>query len=1796
MTVFQDVLDIIEKSPAARVEGGERIRGTAFELATKYFLTHDAAWAPIFSDVWMWSEEGNPLLTKDALGKPHNLPRNDTGIDLVARSFNGSLWAIQCKYVADDHILNQNDISSFFVTGIARKVQRGNFIIVHTGAGLTETLSAEAKEFGATIIDSSDLSGALVDWSEFLPSASVRKFSPRPYQQKAISDCLQGFETHDRGKLIMACGTGKTLTALRLAEEMKQRRNEQFPNLRGKPFRVLFLAPSIALVSQTFKYWTHQATDRIVGYIVCSDETVKKREGEDTDEWLLSILDVPFPTTTDASILKRNVELSSTDDVLSVVFSTYQSIQTTIDAQRMGMPDFDLVICDEAHRTAGAADNKRKVSPFVLVHDAKLLKSNKRLYMTATPKVYADAAKDQARREDYTAYSMDDENVFGPEFHRLKFGSAVAQGILTDYRVLVLGVAQGQASNLKSEMTNTQAMRKEYDKIEDLRRKSRRPNRDELAERRRAEIAKQAQSFAGKIIGAWNGLLTRGVHNGGVLKSVDINTGLGEQVQFAVMGNQPQPQSEGKTGTQAVRPLRKAVAFTRRIADSKALADGFNDVVFRYLAQQMKSGNEVEGLLEANVKHIDGSMPAKKRSKLLSWLDEPPVEGECRILSNAKCLTEGVDLPQLDAVIFFQPRASQVDIVQAVGRVMRKAENKEYGYIILPVVVPDDSNANDVLASSDFETVWKILQSLRSHDERLDARINALSLHRQAEQNKRRRKPNKSNRVGRGDFIDQYGNDEGALNGSQGSLTAMVQGELGFDEQVSESFQAKLVQKCGDTAYWDDWADSVAKIAKTTVKAINAAIVDDAQVGTAFNIFLQGLRDTLNPGIDRDDAIGMLAQHILTAPIFDALFAQQKDSQGRSFVQANPVSQALEPITKLLEPLISKADPQHELSELYAQVRLSASAVHSDESARQTLVKNLYESFFRNAFKDDSRKLGIVYTPIEIVDYIIHAVDRQLSEHFGKHIGDRGVTVLDPFTGTGTFIVELLRSGLIPAENLRYKYEHEIYANEIMLLAYYIAMVNIESAFYSVQLELAKSGKIGDKDNSFYVPFPGGVLTDTFQTSEDNDTMDQSVFMANSDRVQRENEQPITVIFGNPPYSAGQKSANENNANDHYETLDNRIANTYVQGTQASNKNGLYNSYIRAFRWASDRIAGVNSDGKGVIGFVSNGGWLDGIAFDGFRKAMCDEFDDIYVLDLLGNKEFRRLSQEELKRQGENVFGSQSKSPIVITLLVRDSDAKGQGTIHYHVVGDHLSRDKKLSDIAGSIDGEAFKWRILIPDKHGDWLVHRDDSFSEFAPLGLGKLKPPCGLFVTYSSGIKTGRDAFSYQFGGRKISEALKNSIRDYNTQLKKWQKTGGSVDPKDFVKYDITNTKWDRTLLSHFRRGEILSYSDKYWVRAVYRPFTKQWLYYDTRLIEMMYRNAVLFPIGLVSEANFTKPIGVKERGCRNRNDEVKVFPSPFVNRVISLTGIGNTDFSVLMTGLVTDLHVMSFGAQCFPLYWYEAIDDSKKVPEGELDLGHTPLLKSGDLIVSGNQDKRYIRHDSITDDALRIFRAAYPNNRSLHAEDVSVAKEYIFYYVYGLLHSPEYREHFSANLHKELPRIPFAADFDTYQLAGRRLAALHVEYESVERYVSTDDGLDGRIVEDWSEDADHSDPGRVQKLQFGRTAKSEDNPQGKDRSTIIINDKVSLRNIPEEAYRYKVSGRSAIDWVMDQYRVKTDRASGITNDPNDWVRESGNPRYIIDLLESVVTVSIETMKIVDSLPPINAQDRPSFWPLGW
>lgn len=1796
-TTFDDVLDAIEKLDAVKLSSqgkrNQRVRGTAFEYAVRYFLMHDPAWASTFINVWMWGDEGNPLIH----GEYEDFPKNDTGIDLVAKDRSGELWAIQCKYYADDRKLDFSDVSTFFASSDTRGIKRGHFIIAHTGGGLTQTLEKEASPRNVVVLDSEQLNNEFVDWSAFLPEShyhNLKKFEPRPYQNEAIQDCIDGFKTDDRGKLIMACGTGKTLTALRLAEELREERDNEYSESKNSPFRVLFLAPSIALVSQTFNYWTHQSKEQISSFVVCSDTTANKR---DNDEWDGSVLDVPFPTTTDPRLLADHIKIGEQSTGLSVVFSTYQSIDTIIAAQAQeGLPEFDLVICDEAHRTAGVADNVGVKSAFVKVHDNSLVHAKKRLYMTATPRVYTQAAQTKAVKNDFTTFSMDDEDTFGREFHRLKFGDAVAKGILTDYRVLVLGIAESQGTNFAKRIQETQTFQEQIDSIEQLERRSRAKDKAEKAAQDKLKIRTQAESLSAKVLGAWNGLMTKGIHRQ-EQQDIDIDTGLGEQVQFAILNDNDVDSHSDLTSS--IEHMHTAVAFTRTIHDSKILADGFSDVISEYIQQSEKQGASLEGTIIPKVEHVDGSMPTKERRKLLNWLADRQEDPDgCRILSNAKCLTEGVDLPLLDAVIFFQPRASQVDIVQAVGRVMRKAENKHYGYIILPVVIPDGSTPDAILSTSDFHTVWDILQSLRSHDERLDARINALSLHRKSV---KRRYSTRSNQ-----FIDQDSGNDSLLN----DQNTGEQGEFDFGGEISEQFQAQLVRKCGDTTYWEDWADSISEIAIKTSNIINEQIRTDKQISQEFDSFLHGLRDTLNPNITKDDAVGMLSQHILTSPIFDALFSHEKDSSGKSFIENNPVSQALMPITELLRPKIKAADPNDDLRQLYSQVRTSAQAVRNDEAARQTLVRNLYESFFRTAFKSDADKLGIVYTPLEIVDYILHLVDNKLPEHFGKHLEDDGVTILDPFTGTGTFIVELIRSGLISPNKLQRKYRSEIFANEIMLLAYYIAMVNIESEYYAVQFDnYSKIKEVGSKDNiqpPVYEPFSGGVLTDTFQMTEDSNSIDESVFTRNSARVVEQNKKPITVIMGNPPYSVGQKSANDNNSNDHYENLDKRIAQTYAANTKAVNKNALYDSYIRAFRWASDRILGRNIrtdtaiSGKGIICFVSGGGWLDGTAFDGFRKSLVAEFSDIYVLNLRGNA---RTSGELRRRENDNVFGAGTRSTVTITLLVCDPEAEHQGVIHYHDIGDYLKRSEKLSTLSDMVKENQTDWKIIIPDSHGDWLNQRDDAFQGFIPLGLKNVHGAAGIFSVYSNGIKTGRDSFSYGFGRQTIENRTKKSIDWYEQNRIFWHSTLNKreIDPKDFVEYDPKVLSWDRELLDRLRRGIKIEYSDKFLVQSMYRPFTKEWLYYDPRLIEMMYRSAILFPLELVSEANSSNledDVQECERMYRSASPSL-IDDSQFINRCIVTTGVGNSGFSCLMTSALTCLDAIQKG-QCFPLYWYEEIDKEKSDLKDELELDFSEAsLKNGDVRFTTADGTTFIRHDAITDQTLEVFRQVYPDVSALHSDNVSKAKEQIFYYIYGILHNNEYRQCFTYNLRKELARIPLAKDFSTFQRIGRELAELHINYESLEGYVGED-----RISEEWInssayESLSSKDPEElyhIDRLTFGKVPKTAENLKGDDRTTVIINNYLVLHGIPDTIYDYKISGKSPIEWVMDQYRVKTDKKSGIKKDPNEWITETKNPRYVVDLLESLVTLTLETQRIVNSLPALEELDKPINWPTSW
>lgn len=889
----------------------------------------------------------------------------------------------------------------------------------------------------------------------------------------------------------------------------------------------------------------------------------------------------------------------------------------------------------------------------------------------------------------------------------------------------------------------------------------------------------------------------------------------------------------------------------------------------------------------------------------------------------------------------------------------------------------------------------------------------------------------------------------------------------------------------------------------------------------------------------------MIAQHIITMPVFEALFGEYE------FAKSNPVSITINAFLVSLQGReLDEASDAEVLEDVYASVRRRAAMVSSD-AAKQQLIRDLYEKFFKVAFKATSDKMGIVYTPDEVVNYILHATNRLLQKEFGQQLSDPGVNILDPFTGTGTFIVNLLQDEeLMPADKLPTKYRGEIWCNEILLLAYYIATINIEYAYHS-------------RMPNEYVPFEGAVLTDTFQMHEAGDSLDVEMFMDNTERILREMETPIHVIVGNPPYSAGQKSENDNNANQVYPTLDEQIRQKYVEKSEARLSKGAYDMYIRAFRWATDRIGS-----RGIIAFVTNGGWLDAQAMDGFRKCLVEEFNSIYVFNLRGNQ---RTQGEQSRKEGGKIFGSGSRAPIAITMLVKNPSSEEHGVIHYHDIGDYLDREAKLSIVASAIDGEPFEWDLLQPDKHGDWLNQRDDSWYEFAPAGLEKLKSPRGVFEIFSQGVLTARDSWAYSYSYEAVTSHMASMLEVYNRERAQYQDISDDVKIDQFVVSDSKAISWTRRLKGYAEKNVSIAFDGCNIVLSSYRPFCKQWLYYSKELNEMTYQQPRLFPIagsgGKKAERTYQQPITSSPTEKGGAEMTYQQYSSLMSNLVIQISG-GSATVSCLITDTIPCFDRIAKG-QCFPLYWYE-----RKESLGGL---------------FAEESEEYIRHDAITDEALEVFRKAYPRVFDAHGKSLArakkeggpeLSKEDIFYYIYGILHSPEYRQRFEANLKKELPRIPLAKDFKAFSLAGRRLAQLHLDYENVEPYPLTVRG-------------DAGNPGRVQKMKWGKRKDPETGKKVDDYTTLIYNENLTFSDIPEAANEYKVNGRSPLEWMIDRYQMKTDKASGIVNDPNDY---SDDPTYVSGLIPRLVTVAMDTLEIVNTLPPLNELPQPTDWPFAW
>ena len=1381
----------------------------------KSFLEHDPVYADLFSKVFTYAEWATT----------QGLDRTDTGIDLVAKlTREEGYCAVQCKFYREDHRVEKKDIDSFFTASGKRTFTR-RLIVDSTACDWSKNAedALAGQAIPVTRLSLRDLEMSSIDWSvyardnkvELKPGKQLRKHQIEALKSVEKKFRQEGSEKTDRGKLLMACGTGKTLTSLRIAER-----------LVGKSGCVLYLVPSLALMSQTIRKWSHDAELQLRSFSVCSDISVGKRRARD-DLSDITIHDLTYPATTDASKLGEQFSRSRDGEKMSVVFSTYQSIQVISDAQREhGFPEFDLVVCDEAHRTTGATLVGEDESDFVKVHSQDFIKGKKRLYMTATPRIFGDTVKTKAKEADAVLCSMDDPGLYGETLHEVSFSYAVENNLLTDYKVIVLAMDE--------EVVGTSVQKRLTDLDSEL-----------------------VLDDVTKIIGCYR-----------ALAKLDLKKDL-------VIDREP---------------MHRAVAFCKSIKSSKLIRKEFAEVVSEYLEDQ--EPEESGKMLKCEVEHVDGTFNAKERGNWLDWLSDENNTNSCRILSNARCLSEGVDVPSLDAILFMHPRKSRIDVVQSVGRVMRRAEGKNRGYVILPIGIPAGISPSEALNNNErYKVVWEILNALRAHDDRFDSMINKIGLGVDVSDRMEiiavaNKLPQRNPRTPQGSEI---GTGSAVVDEEQGDSIPPVLSDsrpsLKFDE-FSKAILAKIVQKCGTREYWEDWANDIAEIAQTHITRIKGILKKpDTEERRIFDAFLEEIRDDLNESITESDAIEMLSQHLITKPVFDALF------EGYSFSKDNPVSVAMQKVLDALQTHNLDNEIQS-LEKFYQSVKMRASGIDSD-AAKQKIILELYDKFFRNAFPSMTERLGIVYTPVELVDFIVHSVNDVLQSEFGKSLGSKGVHILDPFAGTGTFVTRLLQSGLIKKEELEQKYRNEIHANEIVLLAYYIAAINIESSYHSL---------VGGR----YKPFEGICLTDTFQLYEKDD-MISKILVNNSDRRIKQKELDMLVIMANPPYRGSQKDAGDNLANVSYPKLEEGISLTYAANTNATTKNSLYNSFVKAFRWGSNRLGDC-----GVLAYVSSASFITATAMDGLRKCLLDEYSKIYIFNIRGDA---RTSGEQRRKESGNVFGYGSREPIAITIAVKNPDAKEFGKIYYHDIGDYLSREEKLDKVKKfySTSGitEANCWSPIIPDQYNDWIEQRDDSFHEFIAIGNKKNKFCNTVFENYSRGLATGRDAWCYNCSKESLAKNICSTISFYNKEVDRFSSTvfekTKEINIDDFISSDRTKISWTYKPKQDLIRGKKYSFRPEFVYPSIYRPFFKQWVYFSQDMNERIYQMPCIFP----------------------RPDTE--------NRVIITTSVGQKGgFSVLMTDHLPDLHMVG-DSQCFPLKLYE----KPELPnEGLFDCSTPPL----------------------------------------------------------------------------------------------------------------------------------------------------------------------------------------------------------------------------------------------------------------
>ncbi|WP_425330598.1 type ISP restriction/modification enzyme [Helicobacter pylori] len=1579
----------------------------------------------------------------------------DRGIDIVITTTSKEYIAVQCKF--HQNSVSYNDLSPFF-TKLQSGVGEIGFkkgIIISTSnlsSNALEEIEQIRKSKGIDIVEISeeDFIYSQIDWEKFDPTQTqgelplCDKKKPRPHQIEAIKATKEYFSDpkNTRGKLIMACGTGKTYTSLKIMEALE-------------PKITLFLAPSIALLSQTFREYAQEKSEPFYASIVCSDDKVgkgkKNKNDDDTDD--INFSELPNKPSTRLEDILSVCEKAQKENKRFIIFSTYQSALRIKEAQKAGLGGIDLIICDEAHRTVGAiySSNERDdKNAFTLCHSDENIQAKKRLYMTATPKVYSESSKARAKESDNAIYSMDDEGIFGEEIYTLNFTKAIALDLLTDYKVMILAVRKENLSGV------TNSVNKKISRLE-----------------------AQGTKLDKKLI-----------DNEFVCKIIGTHKGLAKQDLIALDDeNKKDHNLQNKNDT---TPSQRAISFCKSINTSKNIKDSFETIMECYDEELKKKSFKN---LTISIDHIDGTMNCKVRLEKLEELNafKP---NTCKVLSNARCLSEGVDVPALDSIVFFDGKSAMVDIIQAVGRVMRKAKHKKRGYIILPIALEESEiqNLDEAVNNTNFKNIWKVIKALRSHD------------------------PSLVDEATFKEKIKIFGsNDNDETNQDDEELQKDKTDKTDQDPKQAQKtlFDAILLQdlanavynvmptKLGDRNYWENFTKKTGNIART----LNSRLKDIFEKNPEFfHGFLDSLKGNIHSNIKEDEALDMITSHIITKPIFDAIFGDNIK---------NPISKALDKMVEKLSTLGLQGETK-DLKNLYESVKIEAMHAKSQKS-QQELIKNLYNTFFKVAFRKQSEKLGIVYTPIEVVDFILRATNGILKKHFNTDFNDKNITIFDPFTGTGSFIARLLskENGLISDEALKEKFLNNLFAFDIVLLAYYIALINITQAAQNRDGSLKNFKNIALTDSlDFYEEKNDKGVFDLFKDLEENKEI--------KDTIEKQN---IRVIIGNPPYSAGAKSQNDNNQNLSHPKLEKRVSKKYGQNSTAKVGKTTRDTLIQSIYMASELLKD-----KGVLGFVVNGGFIDSKSGDGFRKCVAKDFAHLYVLNLRGNA---RNSGETFKKEGGKIFDSGSRATIAVIFFVKDASVKNSA-IHYYDIGDYLKREEKLNRLSNFTDLNEIPFETITPNDKGDWINQRDDAFDKLIPLKRDKKLQNPSVFDINSGGVVSGRDPWVYNFSPDALRSSVQKCIDTYNADLKRFnavfreafKQRAKSVKSADLYKQlndkeittDKTKIAWTRTLKQEFIKNKNLQESHKDRIRlALYRPFNKQWLYFDKNLNEEQYQ----LP---------------------------KIFPDKDAQNVVINTTKRN--FSALVSDAIPDIHFIG-DANAYPLYHYD-------------DLGNRHYAISGYAL---NLFRKHYEDNSIAEEEIFYYIYAILHHKGYlesgyalnlfrkHYEDNSIAEEEIFYYIYAILHHKGYLEKYKNSLTKEDPRIALSEDFKELSVLGKELAKLHLNYESGEMHTS----VEYKTLMN-AEEKGYYDVETMKKIG--------------DR--IHYNNHIAITKIPKKAFDYVVNGKSAIDWVIKRYKKTTDKDSLIENNPNDYA----GGKYVFELLCRVIKLSEKSVDLIEKI----------------